>query len=70
MLFLALKKVRMVKMNSPQIPTTGGRGGIPPPLNSIWQTQTKHLFKKCAPKNTLMPPVSRIGPDELASFLS
>ena len=44
--------------------------GIPPPFNAIWKTQTKcHFFKRFAPKNTLMSPVSRIG-RKLASFLS
>ena len=53
MLFLALKKVQMVKFTPPQALTTLSKshpkqefrflpywGGLPPPVNAIWKTQS------------------------------
>ena len=54
MLCLASKKIRIVKITSPQISTT--RLEFSHPSMLFGKPKTKcHLFKKCAPKNKLMP---------------
>ena len=67
MLFLASKKVRIVKITSLQVPITGGKS--PYTLMVFGKPkQNGNFSKKCSPKNTLMSPLSRISP-EIASFL-
>ena len=54
MLCLASKKVRTVKITSPQISTTGVE--FPQPSMLFGKPkQNAIFFKKCTPKNTLMP---------------
>ena len=54
MLSLASKKVRIAKITSSQIPTTGVEFSHPSIL--LGKSKQNAIFtKKCAPRNTLMP---------------